>query len=130
MVNETEKSDHKKQTRIEERISIPRPEYEQRHITTLKPVSKWNQQDILMHLQHNRILQPGYGRVQPKKMIKYAQLAKEEWLTDIICPNIREACKLNIAADLVTQFKVSADDLKYKNPRDFLLDRKEQTPFY
>lgn len=87
------------------------PEFEQKHIVTLKEISKWSATDTETHLEHNRILQPGYGALRPQEYISLALTTKEEWLTDIICPQVSHACKMNIAADLVTQFKVSAEDL-------------------
>jgi hypothetical protein len=92
----------------------PSPEFEQHHIVTLKPLSQWNKNDKKMHLKYNRILQRGYSHISPLHQIELALISKEDWLTDIICPKVAPACKLNIAADLATKFKVSSDNLDVK----------------
>ncbi|MBN9286747.1 MAG: hypothetical protein BGO43_02385 [Gammaproteobacteria bacterium 39-13] len=105
------------------------PEFEQQHIVTLKGVSKWSQYDREMHLKHNRILQSGYGTLSPQQYIELALVTKEEWLTDVICPQVSHACKLNIAADLITQFKISAENLNDKTQQIFLWVNDNQPDF-
>lgn len=97
----------------------PEPEYNQRHITTLKPVSAWTAEEIINHKAHNRILQDDYSALNADEIIELAVLTKEDWLTDWVCPQIEPGCKLNIAADLVVKYKVSAEDLNSKTHEIF-----------
>jgi len=89
----------------------PAPEYSQRHITTLKAVSRWTAEEIVNHKTHNRLLQSDYSSLHPDSIITLAVTCKEDWLTDWVCPNLNPALKLNIAADLVVGYQVLAEDL-------------------
>lgn len=90
---------------------IELPEYQQRHIIGLNGVSQWSPSDTLHHKKYNRILQPEFTDIAPDRIIELAILAKEDWLTDWLCPKVLAAAKLNIAANLIVNYKVSSDDL-------------------
>src|SRR5262245_56088631 len=87
------------------------PEYKQRHIANLKGVCEWNQEDLLNHKAYNRLLQKGFSSLDADNIIALGIEAKEAWLTDWVCPEISPAFKLNIAAELVTKYQISSDDL-------------------
>ncbi len=75
--------------------SLEYPEaYNQRDVLTLKPLKQWTQEEELVHLEHNRILQPGFATRTPEELIKNAKLTGEDWLTDICCPSIQGALAL------------------------------------
>src|SRR5579872_5622871 len=74
---------------------IKPPEYDQRHVATLKSLTKWNENDIQLQLKHNRILQEGFLTRKPLDIIKDALICKKDWLTDIVCPSIKSALTLH-----------------------------------
>src|SRR3990167_336121 len=105
-----------------------RPEFEQRHVLTLKKVYEWGQDDITLHKKHNRVLQPGYSHLTPDEIIHIARVTRTPWLTDIICPKAIYACKLNIAAELITRFKVDGDMLNALTQKVFNSLLKKHDP--
>ena len=105
-------------------------EYEQQHVLSLKGVSEWTSAETAIQKQHNRILQTGYSAaLSPDEIIQLAKATKMDWLTDFVCPNPAFACKLNIAADLVTSYKVSAEELNDKMQAVFEFVLKNQSNF-
>jgi hypothetical protein len=94
-----------------QREVMPRPEFEQRYVMGIKGLTNWTVEEIDIQKNNNRILQLGYSTVHPDEIIHIARTAKMDWLTDFVCPTPLNACKLNIAADLITYFKVSSNDL-------------------
>ncbi len=89
-------------------------EYNQRNIVSLKAVTSWNAAEMTVQKKYNRILHSGYSDLSANEIIELALSTKEEWLTDFVCPKVEHACKLNIAADLISQFKVSSEELNGK----------------
>ncbi len=87
-----------------------KPEFQQGHIVPLKAVAHWDAHDIEIQKTHNRILND-FTALTADTVIDLAKTTKEDWLTDFVCPRVQHACKLNIAADLITQYRVSSDDL-------------------
>lgn len=87
------------------------PEYQQRHVIGLKGVKDWTATEIQNHKTYNRVFQKEFTDINPDKIIELSLLSKEDWITDWLCPNVEAAAKLNIAADLIVQYQVSADDL-------------------
>ncbi|MCS5711287.1 hypothetical protein [Candidatus Berkiella aquae] len=87
------------------------PAYHQRHIAALKPVVDWDSNTISIQKQHNRLLQTNYSGLNPDVIIDIAKTTKEAWLTDFVCPTVNNALKLNLAADLVSFYKMPVEDL-------------------
>ncbi len=102
--------------------SLEYPEaYNQRDVLTLKPLNQWTQEEELVHLEHNRILQPGFATRTPEELIKNAKLTGEDWLTDICCPSIQGALAIHLAKEMVVTYKVGEDDLNIQNQKAYKL---------
>lgn len=87
------------------------PEFQQRHVATLIPASKWNSEYIHLQKKHNRLLQPGYSELSADKIIHLTQITAQDWITDFLCPNPDVALRQNIAADIITQYQVPPEKL-------------------
>lgn len=85
--------------------------YNQRDIVSLKAVSQWRAEEEQIHLQQNRILQPGFMHRDPLKVLADAKLLGEEWLTDICCPSVMAAVTLHIGKEMVVNYKVEEAEL-------------------
>ena len=95
--------------------------YNQRDVLTLKPLNQWTQEEELVHLEHNRILQPWFATRTPEELIKNAKLTGEDWLTDICCPSIQGALAIHLAKEMVVTYKVGEDDLDQQNQKAYKL---------
>ena len=86
--------------------------YNQRDVLTLKPLSKWTPEEEIAHLEHNRILQPGFATKEAPKLIENAELAGEQWLTNICCPSVNAAIILHISKEIVVNYQVTEENLR------------------
>jgi adenylate kinase family enzyme/nitrogen regulatory protein PII-like uncharacterized protein len=87
------------------------PEFEQRHIAKMEPLTAWSEELFLQHKLYNRILQNEFTSIKPEHLRELGKATKEDWLTDWLCPQIEAATKLHIAALLSVRYQISADDL-------------------
>lgn len=85
--------------------------YNMRHVLTLKNFTGWSGHERKVQEDHNRILQPGFMMGEINTQLAHAQIAKEEWLTDILVPRIQTALLLHIAARLITDYRVDVEEL-------------------
>ncbi|WED43553.1 zeta toxin family protein [Legionella cardiaca] len=85
--------------------------YNMRHILTLKNFSGWSEQERKLQEAHNRILQPGFMWGNISEQLMHAKIAKAEWLTDVLAPKPETALFLNIAACLITEYRVDIEDV-------------------
>ncbi len=87
---------------------------------TLKPLNQWTQEEMV-HLEHNRILQPGFATRTAEELIKNAKLVGEDWLTDVCCPSVQGALTIHLAKEMVVTYKVGEDDLDQQNQKAYKL---------
>ena len=128
------KSDNKSKRPIRSVVGdyIKPPEYQQRHIATLKKLSEWTKEDNVLNFKHNRMLQNGFLERDPHTVVQDAILSKEEWLTDFACPSVEVALTLNIARKIIMEYTVGEDDYNsktheiYKNLLADIPDIKDQ----
>ncbi|MGQ3889268.1 hypothetical protein ACQUW5_09580 [Legionella sp. CNM-1927-20] len=85
--------------------------YNMRHILTLKSYKAWTSKEKNLQQIHNRILQPNFMEGILDEQLKYAQIAQEEWLTDVLVPRLTTALYLNIAVRLITDYRVEIEDV-------------------
>jgi hypothetical protein len=85
-----------------------------RDIFTRKKLREFSSIDKEIYLRENRILQPGFLADDPVNFFKDMLLIEEEWLTDCCCPSAKAEIILNIAAKLVTEYKIDAQNLDQK----------------
>lgn len=90
--------------------STPVP-YNQRDVLGLRKFTEWTWQEEATHLEHNRILQPGFMHRDIKEVLADAKLAGVEWLTDVCCPSLQAALILHIGKEMVVNYKVSEEAL-------------------
>ena len=95
------------------------PHFNLRDIKSLKPFRCWSEDDISMHMVHNRILQKGFLNRDTHEFLQDAKLFEIDWLTDIACPSPGAALTLNIAKELIIHFKVPEDQLNEVTQRLF-----------
>lgn len=88
--------------------------YNQRDVVSLKPVSKWTQEDEKVLLEHNRIFQTGVLGRPAIDLISDAKLAGEDWITDFCCPTAEAALIMHLAKEMVITYKVGESDLDNK----------------
>ncbi|WP_131782161.1 hypothetical protein [Legionella gresilensis] len=86
-------------------------QYSMRHILTLKSFKAWTNKEKYLQQIHNRILQPNFMEGILDEQLKHAQVAQEEWLTDVLVPKFSTALFLNIAARLITDYRVDIEDV-------------------
>ncbi|STX50205.1 Uncharacterised protein [Legionella busanensis] len=84
-------------------------QYSMRHILTLKSYKAWTNKEKYLQQVHNRILQPNFMEGLLDEQLRYAQIAQEEWLTDVLVPKFSTALYLNIAARLITDYRVDIE---------------------
>ena len=85
--------------------------YNQRDVLTLKPLSAWTSEEKEIHIEHNRILQPGFATKEASKLIENAKLAGEQWLSDVCCPSVNAAIMLHISKEMVVNYQVNEENL-------------------
>lgn len=90
-------------------------QYNQRDVLSLKGVSQWTAEEEATHLQHNRILQPGFLSRPAADVVSDARLVREDWITDFCCPTVKANFMLNIAKELVLTYKVGEEELESTN---------------
>ncbi|CEK11547.1 hypothetical protein [Legionella hackeliae] len=85
--------------------------YHMRHVLTLKDFNSWSDHERKLQLEHNRILQPGFMIDDVQVQLMHAKIAKAEWLTDVLVPRITTAFLLNIAARLITDYRIDVEEV-------------------
>ena len=97
------------------------PAYNHRDVMPLKPLVSLTSQDEKTELQHNRILQPGFLDRSVNDFFEDAKKTKILWLTDYACPAPETSLFLNIAKEIVVNYRISEDFLNQKSQEAFLL---------
>jgi hypothetical protein len=85
--------------------------YNHREVIGLKPITLWTKHEEKCHVEINRVLQPGFMYREPSKVLSDAKLVKAEWITDFCCPSFTAAIILNIAKELLVNYKIKENDL-------------------
>ncbi|WP_419419946.1 hypothetical protein ACNVED_01165 [Legionella sp. D16C41] len=85
--------------------------YDMRHVLTLKSYKTWTTKEKSLQQQHNRILQPNFMEGIIDEQLYHAKMAQEEWLTDVLVPRLSSALYLNIAARLITDYRVDIEEV-------------------
>lgn len=92
----------------------PPEAYANRDVLGLKAATEWTKAEKKSHMQHNRILQPGFMDRSPEAFVADAKIARVEWLTDYCCPSIKASLMLNISAEMVVRYQVTEKELNKK----------------
>ncbi|STX27693.1 coiled-coil protein [Legionella beliardensis] len=85
--------------------------YNMRHILTLKSYTDWTLEERRLQETHNRILQPNFMEGLIDEQLNHAQVAQEKWLTDVLVPRWQTALFLNIAARLITDYRIDTEQV-------------------
>ncbi len=85
--------------------------YNHRDVIGLKELTNWTENEEQMHLQLNRILQPGFMHREPTTVLADVKLAKFAWITDCCCPSVHAAMMLHIGKEMVVNYKVKDNEL-------------------
>ncbi|KTD62622.1 coiled-coil protein [Legionella santicrucis] len=103
--------------------------FNMRHILTLKGLSRWNTQERKLHETYNRILQPNFMEGDLQDQLIHANVAHEEWLTDVLVPKMQTTLMLHIAARLITDYRVDVEEVNELAQQLFHSILKSSTKF-
>ncbi|VEB38829.1 zeta toxin family protein [Legionella cherrii] len=85
--------------------------FNMRHVLTLKDFNRWSVQERKLQETYNRILQPNFMEGDIQEQLTHANIAHEEWLTDVLVPKLQTALMLHIAARLITDYRVDTEEV-------------------
>ncbi|MCW8419278.1 zeta toxin family protein [Fluoribacter dumoffii] len=101
--------------------------FNMRHILTLKDFNRWSIRERKLQETYNRILQPNFMEGNIQEQLMHANIAHEEWLTDVLVPKLQTALMLHIAARLITDYQVDTEEVNELAQKLFqtILDSQE-----
>ncbi|WP_454781820.1 zeta toxin family protein [Legionella sp. WA2022007384] len=85
--------------------------FNMRHILTLKDFNRWSPRERRLQETYNRILQPHFMEGDIQEQLTHANVAHEEWLTDVLVPRMQTALILHLAARLITDYRVDTEEV-------------------
>ncbi|WP_454784240.1 zeta toxin family protein [Legionella sp. WA2024007413] len=85
--------------------------FNMRHILTLKDFNRWSPRERVLQETYNRILQPHFMEGDIQEQLSHANIAHEEWLTDVLVPRMQTALMLHLAARLITDYRVDTEEV-------------------
>ncbi|RUR28354.1 zeta toxin family protein [Legionella qingyii] len=85
--------------------------FNMRHILTLKGFNRWSTRERQLQETYNRILQPHFMEGDIQEQLAHANIAHEEWLTDVLVPRMQTALMLHLAARLITDYRVDTEEV-------------------
>ncbi|KTD09118.1 Zeta toxin [Legionella gratiana] len=85
--------------------------FNMRHILTLKSLNRWSLQERKLHETYNRILQPNFMEGDLEEQLMHANVAHEEWLTDVLVPKMQTTLMLHLATRLITDYRVDVEEV-------------------
>ncbi|KTC83541.1 zeta toxin family protein [Legionella cincinnatiensis] len=103
--------------------------FNMRHILTLKGLSRWNTQEKKLHETYNRILQPNFMEGDLQDQLIHANIAHEEWLTDVLVPKMQTTLMLHLATRLITDYRVDVEEVNKLAQQLFHSILKSSTKF-
>ncbi|CDZ77011.1 Zeta toxin [Legionella massiliensis] len=101
-------------------------QYRMRHVLTLNSFTRWSRSERLIQENYNRILQSGFMDGPIDEQLHHANIAQEEWLTDVLVPRVDTALLLNIAARLITDYAVDVEEVNVLS-QEMLLEILSET---
>ncbi|WP_115707803.1 zeta toxin family protein [Legionella sainthelensi] len=104
--------------------------FNMRHILTLKGLSRWNTQERKLHETYNRIFQPNFMEGDLQDQLMHANIAHEEWLTDVLVPKMQTTLMLHLATRLITDYRVDIEDVNELAQQLFHNILKSNTKFH
>lgn len=85
--------------------------FNMRHVITLKGFNRWSHQERKLQETYNRILQPTFMEGDIQEQLEHANVAHEEWLTDVLVPRLQTALMLHLSARLITDYQVDTEEV-------------------
>ncbi|KTD40488.1 zeta toxin family protein [Legionella parisiensis] len=85
--------------------------FNMRHVITLKGFNRWSLQERKLQETYNRILQPTFMEGDIQEQLEHANIAHEEWLTDVLVPRLQTALMLHLSARLITDYQVDTEEV-------------------
>lgn len=85
--------------------------FNMRHVLTLKDFNRWSSQERKLQETYNRILQPNFMDGDIQEQLAHANIAHEEWLTDVLAPRMQTALMLHLATRLITDYRVDTEEV-------------------
>ncbi|MBN9225781.1 MULTISPECIES: zeta toxin family protein [Legionella] len=85
--------------------------FNMRYVLTLKDFNRWSIRERKLQESYNRILQPNFMEGDIQEQLTHANVAHEEWLTDVLVPRLPTALLLHIATRLITDYRVDTEEV-------------------
>ncbi|KTD74144.1 zeta toxin family protein [Legionella tucsonensis] len=85
--------------------------FNMRHVITLKGFNRWSLRERKLQETYNRILQPNFMEGDIQEQLEHANVAHEEWLTDVLVPKLQTALMLHLSARLITDYQVDTEEV-------------------